>query len=84
MVVRSIVIDRYGWNEAMAPTVVVAHEQHEGVNSNCKGCRVGWLLSIPLKALRKQLVTFIMFSESLRQEGPVGAPKILPPTLESR
>lgn len=73
--VRSVVIDRYGWNEAMAPTGVVAHEKHGGVvNINCKGCRVGWLLLIALKALKKQLVTFIMFSESLWQEGPSGSP----------
>lgn len=72
--VRSVVIDRYGWNEAMAPTGVVAHEQHGGGNSNCKGCRVGCLLLIALKALKKQLVTFIMFSESLLQEGPSGSP----------
>lgn len=55
----------YGWSsEVMVYVAVVTNEQHRG-NSNCKDRRAGWLLLIALKALKKQLITFIMFSESL-------------------
>lgn len=56
----------------MAYVAVVTNEQHRG-KSNCKDCRAGSFLLIALKALKKQPVTFIMFSVIMTRR-PSGSP----------